>query len=167
MLVDTLYFEENYPFPNNHLPLLHYQGALKDVLGDISDSSEVLDLFANNKYTNGWVNGIYKRHHFHSNAHEVLGCISGIAEVEFGGPQGNVVTFSKGDVVLIPAGVSHKLLKQTDDFSIVGAYPDNQIHDMQYGDAPNYDYIKNNIERTPLPKLDPIQGETGAVREYW
>lgn len=169
MLVDTLYLEENHPFPNNPIPLLHYQGVLKEALGDRDtiNSSEVLDLFAKNGYTNGWINGIYGRHHFHSTAHEVLGCLSGEAEVQFGGPQGSSVTFSVGDVVLIPAGVAHKLLKQTENFRVVGAYPDKQIHDMQYGDAPNYGFIKNNVVNVPLPELDPIQGPTGAVHTYW
>lgn len=167
MFVDTLYLEENHPFPNNQLPLLHYRGGLGYVLGDTYGSNSVLDLFAKNKYANGWVNGIYKRHHFHSTAHEVLGCILGRAEVQFGGPLGRTVTFSKGDVVLIPAGVSHKLLKCTDNFSIVGAYPDKQIPDMQYGDAFHYGAVKNNVVDVPLPTLDPVQGGTGAVHENW
>lgn len=166
-MVETIHLFEQKPFPNNSLPLLYYSKVLPEVLGGEVTSDAALALFSSYHYENGWVNGIFERHHFHSTAHEVLGCISGEAEVMFGGPEGKSVTFSKGDVVLIPAGVAHKLLQKTANFSIVGAYPDKQIHDMQYGDKLNYAYIRNNVQNVPVPEQDPIYGNDGPVQTYW
>lgn len=159
--------KENYPFPNHSLPVLFYPVALLSVLGDEYTADDALKLFEKHDYSNGWVNGIHSFHHFHSNTHEVLGCISGKAKVQLGGPDSDVVTFAQGDVLLIPAGVAHKNIKATDDFKIIGAYPEGRDFDMQRGDEENYEELKKAIERVPLPKVDPVVGIEGPVHHYW
>ena len=65
--------------PNNKLPLLIYQGAVKLVPRDSAPVFE--ELFAANHWTGGWRDGIYTYHHYHSTTHEVLGVYSGSATV--------------------------------------------------------------------------------------
>lgn len=166
-MVEVIQLKEQKPFPNNSLSLLYYPKALQEILTEEFSAEAVRALFASNLYGNSWINGIYEHHHFHSTAHEVLGCIAGESTVQFGGPLGVTLIFSQGDVVLIPAGVSHKLLKQTADFSVLGAYPDGQLHDMQEGNASNYQQIKNNIKNVPLPKRDPVYGNEGPLQQMW
>src|SRR5215510_9095230 len=72
--------------PNSRLPLLVYESALKL---PARDPEEIIqELVAANGWGGGWVNGIYSFHHYHSTAHEVLGCFGGSATVQFGGPSG-------------------------------------------------------------------------------
>src|SRR3712207_7593545 len=53
---------------------------------------------------------------FRSNAHEVLGVVSGSATIRFGGESGETFGVSAGDVVIIPAGVGHACINASDDF---------------------------------------------------
>ena len=63
-------------FPNNaRLPLLVYRQA---VTLPSSDPATVFEtLFAEHQWGSSWRNGIYGFHHYHSTAHEVLGCFVG------------------------------------------------------------------------------------------
>ena len=60
-------------------------------------------------------------HHYHSIAHEVVGCARGAAQLQFGGPEGPVVDVQAGDAVLIPAGVVHCRLDDKPGYVSVGA----------------------------------------------
>src|SRR5690349_3528658 len=75
------------PFPNNeHLPVVVYRAAFQG-LPRLSPS--VLErVFHSNDWSNGWRDGVYDFHHFHSTAHEVLGCYAGSSRLELGGPGG-------------------------------------------------------------------------------
>lgn len=56
---------------------------------------------------------MYSTSHFHSTSHEVLGIADGRARLCFGhedNPEKVEEIVSKGDLVIIPAGVSHRLL---------------------------------------------------------
>ena len=167
-MVEPIYLRENEPFPNNDYPVLYFENALGDLFGDDYTTDDVLGLFERNGYTNGWVNGIMDRHHFHSNAHEALACTKGEVRVQLGGPHGEMVTFRKGDVVLLPAGTSHKKLDATENFEIVGAYPtSNPEHDFQYGDTDSYDDIKERIALVDKPETDPVTGAPGNIETHW
>jgi uncharacterized protein YjlB len=153
-------------FPNNNLPLILY----KDVI-DFSESggeaSIIENIFQANNWGNSWRNGIYGFHHYHSTAHEVLGVYSGSAKVQVGGEQGKTFEIEKGDIVLIPAGVSHKNLSSSRDFRVIGAYPEGQSWDMNYGKEGERPAADDNIKNVPLPEMDPVFGKSGPVMELW
>jgi uncharacterized protein YjlB len=91
----------------------------------------VLSLFERNGWTGAWTNGIYRDHHYHSNAREVLGIVAGRVRVELGGEGGQTVELATGDVVVIPAGVAHKNEGASPVLLVVGAYPRGQSPDMR------------------------------------
>jgi uncharacterized protein YjlB len=152
-------------FPNNSLlPLLIYKKAL--ILPN--ESPEVVEeVFTKNNWKNSWRNGIYPYHHYHSNTHEVIGVYAGSCDVEFGGPNGTLVTIEVGDMILIPAGVSHKNSGSTNDFKCVGSYPSEKEYDMHYGKEGDHPKVDNNIKNVSLPKCDPIYGSKGPLFDYW
>lgn len=167
-MVETIYLSENEPFPNNSLPVLYYEDALNDALEDNFDAKDVLELFENNGYTHGWTGIIEDRHHFHSNAHEALAITKGEVTVQIGGQNGEMRTLRQGDVVLVPAGVAHKRLDGSENFEVVGAYPSNGDNfDMHYGDASDYEAIKENISKVERPLTDPVTGNPGDMDENW
>ena len=99
--------------------------------------------------------------------HEVLGVYGGSAKVQFGGEDGIVHEIHQGDVILIPAGVAHRNLGSRDGFGVVGAYPEGQDWDMNYGRPGERPRADKNIARVPLPKMDPIYGLAGPLFEKW
>lgn len=167
MMIQNIMIQENKPFPNSTLPVLYYPKGIADKLNEAEVSQKVLSFFEQNGYTNGWVGSIYIYHHFHSNTHEVLGCISGEAQVQLGGPNAEIYPFRSGNVLLLPAGVAHKLITASEDFQIVGAYPDHQSPDMQTGNLEDYSEVTERIQRVSKPKYDPVQNVHGGVAEYW
>ena len=96
-------------FPNNPcLPLLLYPGAFLPFGND--PAGEVEARFNTNGWPAAWRNGVYSYHHYHAEAHEVLGVYRGSAKVQFGGPNGYVGQLTSGDAALLPAGTAHKLI---------------------------------------------------------
>ncbi len=157
---------ENGNFPNNKsLPLLIYRKVIRFEGGD--PGSEVEDLFLRNNWSNSWHNGIFRFHHYHSNTHEVLGIYKGIVKVQLGGDGALTTELGVGDVVVIPAGVSHKNLGSSADFACVGAYPGGMSYDMNYGNSgerPGTDHV---IEKVSIPDKDPVYGENGPLSGHW
>lgn len=167
-MVEIMKISENKPYPNNSLPVLYYENALNDVLGDDYSSKDVVEFFENNGYEKGWIGVVKDKHHFHSNAHETLAVTKGEVTLQLGGPHADMKTFRRGDVILLPAGTAHKRLGGSENFEVVGAYPENGENlDMQYGDASNYEAIKENIGQVELPLTDPVTGSPRDIDEYW
>lgn len=156
---------ETKEFPNSKLPVLHYQQVLifsgKDHVGQIQK------LFKNNEWFRPWVNGIYDYHHYHSNNHEVLGIAEGNCVVLLGGDEGFYFDLKKGDVLILPAGVSHKKMEGSNDFSCVGAYSIDTDYDLMLGKNGEKTEAKKRIVEVPKPFTDPVFGEEGPLLEYW
>ena len=153
-------------FPNNGLlPLLHYSKALQISVHDETDL--IKELLETNGWTNSWVDGIYAEHHYHSNTHEVLVAVRGMARVQFGGPNGVALPFEQGDVVIIPAGVAHMKLEEADGFLCLGAYPGGEQYDMYYGKEGERPKTDENIRAVPLPQNDPLYGQDGPLIKNW
>ncbi len=155
--------DENGPFPNNpKLPLLHYKKVLDDY-----DPKKIRETFASNGWINSWVNGIYSYHHFHSNTHEAIGISSGSCQVQIGGSGGQVLTLEAGDVIIIPAGVSHKNVGSSAGFTCVGCYPIDVPYDMHEGKEEERPDVDKRIAKVPLPDKDPVFGESGPLQKHW
>jgi uncharacterized protein YjlB len=152
-------------FPNSRLPLLIYTKAI--VLAGNDPAAVVEKVFEANGWCGSWRNGIYPYHHYHSTAHEVLGVYCGSAMVQFGGDNGVVVELEAGDLVVIPAGVAHKNLGAPQEFGVVGAYPQGQDWDMNYGKPGERPKADENISKVPLPKTDPVYGSAGPLLGLW
>jgi uncharacterized protein YjlB len=153
------------PFPNSaRFPLLLYQSA-------VDRESVSPEWFENRFSAHGWSlswrNGVYSYHHFHSSAHEVLGCYSGSARVLFGGPGGLIATLNTGDAVVIPAGVGHCLFESSDEFRVVGAYPDGTRPDTMEGRDAEYPEAQARSTAVPKPDSDPLDGADGPISRIW
>lgn len=149
--------------PNNdRLPLAVFRAAVP-----AGDPSRVEEMFAENGWTGAWRNGVYDYHHYHSNAHEVLGVFAGSATVCFGGEGGVEVKIAAGDVVIIPAGVGHKSCGASPDFEVVGAYPEGSDNDLCTGRLDERPQVLENIATVPLPAADPVYGRDGPLLELW
>ena len=162
----TIHFEENGNFPNNpKLPVLVYK-KLFDF--EQEESAAVIEkVFEKNNWKGSWRNGIYNFQHYHSTAHEALGIYSGWVEVQLGGPENKTIRIEKGDLVVLPAGTAHKRIDSGGGFAVVGAYPDGQQWDMNYGKTEEFIKAKQNIPRVKLPSNDPVFGKNGKMFESW
>ena len=115
----------------------------------------------------GWLNnwrypGIYTYHHFHSTSHECLGCARGWMEVVLFGEGGETVRIGSGDVIVLPAGVSHCMTGQSDDIQMVGGYPDGRDWDNVQQVRLTEDLRRAAAKRImmlPIPARDPATGE--------
>jgi uncharacterized protein YjlB len=147
-------------------PLLVYPGAVPIAGSDPAAAFEIL--FTRNHWPAAWRNGVYPFHHFHSNAHEVLGIYSGEVTVRFGGDEGVVVTARPGDVVVLPAGTGHKKLSSNGTLGVVGAYPEGQQDpDLCRAPMPRVERTAEAVARVPLPQADPVHGAAGPLFDYW
>ena len=131
------------------------------------DAELIRMIFAENGWSNGWVNGIFRYHHFHSIAHEVLGIARGAVDVMFGGLEGTLLRLTAGDAVVIPAGVGHCNEGQTPDLVVVGAYPGGCHYDICRDDMAQRKRVTANIARVALPQTDPVAGADGSLAAYW
>ena len=150
-------------FPNSVLPALLYKSAL--AADDLAAAFE--ERFAQNAWVGSWRNGLYRVHHYHSTAHEVLGVYCGSVRVRLGGGSGPLIELNEGDVAILPAGVAHKNEGQSADFRVVGAYPSGTSADLKYGDSGERPRTDANIARVPKPTRDPLYGEGGPLGTLW
>ena len=115
-----------------------------------------------NFMTNLWISFS----HFHSSAHEVLCVIKGKAKLCFGhedNPERVEPLIGGGDVIVVPAGVSHRLLEDIEGgFEMVGSYPKGRNWDMCYGKEGEESQVKA-IQSLGWFDRDPIYGDQGPV----
>jgi uncharacterized protein YjlB len=152
-------------FPNSTLPVILYKSVLD--LPILNPGGFVITEFKNNFWENSWKDGVYDYHHYHSTAHEVLGIYKGSTKLILGGENGLIIEVETGDVLVIPAGVAHKNLTPDNKFRCVGAYPQGQNYDMNYGKPGERPATDENIKTVPLPKADPVFGEAGPLIDLW
>jgi len=109
---------------------------------------------------------MYSTTHFHSSTHEVLCISAGKARLCFGGEEnpGRVENeVQKGDVIVIPAGVGHRLLEDYGSgFEMIGSYPVGKSWDMCYGKKGEESKVKKILELSWFEK-DPLYGEEGPT----
>ncbi|CEG29314.1 cupin domain-containing protein [Bacillus sp. B-jedd] len=158
----SFFLKDDGQIPNNpELQVIIYEGVFTDNPNGIEET------FNRNKWTGSWSGGIFDFHHYHSNAHEVLGVKSGNATVLLGGDTGERVNVSAGDVILLPAGTGHKLIEASEDFEVIGAYPEGMSPNMKERDPAGRAQALQEIRNVPLPETDPVYGETGPLQSKW
>lgn len=143
--------------PNSRFPLLVHRGG---IAGGGEDA--VRERFRANGWYNNWRwPGIYTYPHFHSTTHECLGVATGWMEVELFGRSGPRVRVEAGDVIVLPAGVSHMMTGQSDDVLMVGGYPDGREWDNMQEDhitEATFRAAAKRIMMLPIPAKDPVTG---------
>jgi len=160
-----LYFKDDGIIPNSAYPLLLYHNVFPP-RGD-AGADWLEEKFARNNWTNSWRWGVYPFHHYHSNTHEVLGVFSGTALLHLGGEQGERIGVQAGDIIIIPAGVGHKCLGNSSDFTVVGAYPDGLHPDLNRGEKGERPKTDKNIAAVPFPATDPLLGKHNGLIGIW
>lgn len=165
MKVESFVLPEHDWVPNNpKLPVLIYRSAAETL--DCEQTARAFEaMFARNGWPPQWRDGVYDYHHYHSTAHEVLGVAAGSATLTIGGPGGRDVDLRTGDALLLPTGTGHRSVKASDDFLVVGAYPNGQDWDI-CREAPS-DEARKRMANLPVPELDPIAGTDGPLIEKW
>ena len=138
-------------------PLLIYPNAVQQAVAEAFE-----ELFARNRWPAAWRNGVFPFHHFHSNAHEVLGVYQGEVTVQFGGEPGVIATARPGDVIVLPAGTGHKRISSRGALGVVGAYPQGSTPDTCTRKT-----AAETIVGVPLPACDPVFGASGPLFEHW
>lgn len=152
--------------PNNPLlPLLIYRSVQFEDPLDLADWYEVR--FASHRWQPLWRYTIYDYAHYHSTSHEVIGVYRGSASVCFGNRGGITAALYPGDVVVIPAGVSHQRLESTPSFHAVGAYPVGCEPDMRLGAPGELPEAETLIASLAVPGHDPIYGGHGPLWDEW
>ena len=151
--------------PNSRFPLLVHRGAVPG-----GGAEAVKRRFRANGWGNNWeFPGVYEYAHFHSTSHECLGCARGWMEFSLSvGQSGwSRVRVQTGDVIVMPAGVSHEMVGRSDDFLLCGGYAGGRdwdnIQERFLTQALYYQACKN-IMSLPIPDRDPV---TGEVMRHW
>ncbi|KAH8730025.1 hypothetical protein GQ44DRAFT_473261 [Phaeosphaeriaceae sp. PMI808] len=171
---------EQYPLPpttnvpNSPLPALIY----RNVLPSPCDSESAKELCE----ANGWEKrgewGAITTAHFHPNTHECYAIVQGESRLVLGrckpadgeeGTEGIEVDVSTGDVVVVPAGVSHRSLTSSGGYRYIGVYPKTNPkwrNNFCKGEEPLED-LKNEIAHVAMPDADPVYGADGPLVRIW
>ncbi len=158
---ETLMLSPNGWVPNNPaLPVLLYRRAVP-----AGDADAIEETLGRNDWRPDWRDGVYPYHHYHSTAHEALACSSGSAELMLGGEDGRQVRIDAGDLLVLPAGTGHCRISASDDFLLVGAYPQGQDWDVCRTAADAATLAR--IASVPPPTGDPIVGPDGPLTRLW
>ncbi|WP_090832754.1 cupin domain-containing protein [Bacillus sp. UNCCL13] len=158
----TIMFKDDGEIPNNpKLPVIVYEGVMEE------NPNEIEATFNRHNWLGSWSGDVFDYHHYHSNSHEVLGVKAGKATVLIGGEEGDRLELNKGDVILLPAGTGHKKLESSDDFVIVGAYPNGNGYNLRKRDPGVRAQSLGEIRSVPLPDLDPVYGDSGPMQHVW
>jgi uncharacterized protein YjlB len=159
---EQLLLKPNGWMPNSSLPVLLYRGALPST-ADLASAME--RIFTANGWPPQWRNGVYPFHHYHSTAHEVLGFATGHADLVLGGEGGEPLTVHSGDVLVLPTGTGHCRISASDDFLVIGAYPENEHWDI-CRTAPSLETLAC-LRKVRFPHSDPLTGSSGGIPKLW
>lgn len=160
-------FDDDGIVPNNRrFPVLCYRGAFA-LSKTTFDPATVIDaVFESNGWGRSWRDTVYDFVHYHSQIHEVMGVARGTAKIECGGVKGRTLSVKAGDVVVLPAGTGHRLIEASEDFLVVGAYPEAGSYDEITDTRGRPDAVKR-IGKVRKPAKDPVYGSRGPLARLW
>jgi uncharacterized protein YjlB len=147
--------------PNSKYPVIVYHHVLHQEGDGAADFLE--NRFAENGWSNAFRWRVYDYHHYHTNTHEVLGVYAGNALLQLGGPKGEKLHVRVGDVIVLPAGTGHIALSYSDDFAVVGAYPDGKEPDLIKLQDERPKNVREKVDAVPVPQRDPLLGDAGGA----
>jgi uncharacterized protein YjlB len=163
---NSLRFSDDGVIPNHPAwSLIHYRSPVS-FPADADPAAIFEDLFRHNGWGRSWRGGIYTYVHYHSRTHEVLAVARGRTKVRFGGNRGRTCYGKAGDVFILPAGTGHQCLGATDDFLVVGAYPDSGTYD-ECTTSEDHEKAIKTIGKVKRPAKDPVYGPGGPLRRLW
>ncbi|MCB1340648.1 MAG: hypothetical protein KDK24_06215 [Pseudooceanicola sp.] len=146
--------------PNSRFPLLIHRGGIPG-----GGEGALKARFRENGWSNNWsYPGVYHYPHFHSTSHECLGCARGWMEFSLSvGPGGwTRVRVEAGDVIVMPAGVSHEQVGASEDIMMCGGYAGGRDWDnVQEAHLSEelYRAACKRIMMLPIPDRDPVTGQ--------
>ncbi|XXH00782.1 hypothetical protein Hte_007133 [Hypoxylon texense] len=174
MIQPELHYLEETPWvPNSKLPIVVYRGALAHCENEDA-VKEALE--ANGGWKKGGAWNAWFKAHFHPNAHECYGVVQGTSELSLGRSpldppeKGMSLKVDRGDVIVLPAGVSHCSSTASSDYRFVVLFPTGAPRWVSvWFDQPMEtvsDY-KIQSQKVSLPSHDPIYGEGAGLVETW
>ena len=162
--IEKYFFDGNGRVPNSRLPLLIYRKVIQwEVL-------EMEAIMRQNHWLPDWRahEGMWPRHHFHCEAHEIICVTRGAHVVKLGGHDGVYGKLTKGDVVVIPAGVGHCGIQISDDLDLTGGFAEGQsVVDFRMGYPEDYPDLLVRAAQIPVPSHDPFFGAAGPLARIW
>lgn len=150
-------------FPNTSLsphPVVVYHRAFTPPLSSSAVSGHLRSIGVVDPQ---WTYPMYTQPHFHSTTHEVLVVLSGSARLQFGGPRNPdkvEMRVEEGDVMVLPAGVGHAMLKDEGGFMMLGCYPKGG---EQWDHCTGGEEVERRIRGLGWFERDPIYGDEGPV----
>jgi uncharacterized protein YjlB len=163
--IDKYFLHNSDIFPNSRLPVLHYKQVFK--IPALFPGRKAKKMLQQNGWTNNWNAGIFPYQHYHSNTHEAMVAINGQTMLLLGGENGAIITFKKGDVLVIPAGVAHKNLGKEFSITCIGGYPDGIEYDIKYGSPGERPAADRNISEVNIPRTGPLCGDEDPLMDIW
>lgn len=147
--------------PNNDRhPAIVASAALRPSPDD--PAASIRRLFEANGWRGTWTWQVFRHHHFHPDAFEVLAVATGSAVLVIGGEAGRRLEVEAGDVLLLPPGWGHCMLSASPDFTICGAYPPGQEDYTVSKSSEGYgEEALAEIAAVKVPQTDPVFGSAG------
>jgi uncharacterized protein YjlB len=169
---ETYYFTPTQHVPNSPLPVLIYRNVLQEAPSEEGMKAKI----ESNRWIKGGTFKHYPAHHFHSVTHECYAAFKDSSRMLLGkgpldGRAGGVeVGMNAGDIIVLPAGVSHCNLESEGDYTYVGLYPEGSPHwDNNWCKADQEETATKaaNARSVPVPDHDPIYGKDGPLCQIW
>ncbi|CAG9952788.1 unnamed protein product [Clonostachys rosea f. rosea IK726] len=168
---EAFFFKPTNYIPNSQLPVLLYRKALPLPLKE----NLVKEFLESNNWIHGGTWNAVPRHHFHPNTHECYAVVKGSSELLIGvGPldseaEGEVIHVESGDVIVLPAGVSHCSKSFSEDYRYIGAYPKGSLEwKNEYGrDQSRFESLALESSSVNVPDWDPVNGHRGPLSKLW
>ncbi|KAK7227982.1 hypothetical protein V2G26_000152 [Clonostachys chloroleuca] len=168
---EAFFFKPTNYVPNSQLPVLLYRKVLPFPLQENS----VKAFLESNNWVHGGTWNAVPRHHFHPNTHECYAIVKGSSELLIGvGPldseaEGEVIHVEAGDVIVLPAGVSHCSKSFSQEYRYLGAYPkESPKWKNEYGrDQSRFESLALECSSVNIPDWDPVNGHQGPLQKLW